>query len=217
MIHTQHTLITRTEEVPTSSHRLSQVLDTSLFIAPPRSSSVSLHPSHNTSDISIGPNDPSLNDLTSSPFHVEPYPSRKTDISDAHLPDSPSQRRLEGVYDRFLMATSGVKRLGKGYQSDNVGPLSNNLGVSCAPKYNNHRAFHSTRRPMPPPVSSADPIRAVCVDELGVMNYDTRPSTAGSGGQTVLKDENNTTVALVRRAIKAIVPGKTTRRLSRMV
>jgi len=213
MILKQHTLITRTEEVPTSSHRLSQVLDTSLFIAPPRSSSVSLQQSHNTSDTSTGPNDRSLNDLTSSPFHVEPYPSRKTDISDAHLPDSPGQRRLEGVYDRFLMATSGVKRLGKGYQSDNVGPISNSL----APKSDNHRAFHSTRRPMPPPVSSADPIRAVSVDELGVMNYDTTPSTAGSGGQTVLKDENNTTVALMRRAIKAIVPGKTTKRLSRMV
>ena len=80
------------------------------------------------------------------------------------------------------MATSGVKRLGKGYQSDNAGPITNSLGISCAPKADNHRAFHSTRRLVLPPVSSADPIRTVFVDELGVVNYDTMPSTAGSGG-----------------------------------
>lgn len=207
-------------ELPASAYRLSQVLDSSLFIAPPLSPRPTLSPhddNFDMQDISIVHESPSFNDLTSSPLHVEPYPQRKPNAN-AEVPDTPSQRRVEGVYDRFLMATSGVKRLGKGYQSNNAGPVSNTLGPqgsNC--KSDNHRAFYSTRRPMPPPVSSEDQRRTVSVDELGIMTY--TPSTSGpAGGHTVLKDESNTTVALVRRAIKAIVPGKTTsRRLSRMV
>jgi serine/threonine-protein kinase GIN4 len=164
-----------------------------------------------TPDVSIIQERLPFNDLTASPLHVEPYPQRKIDTQ---VPDTPSQRRLEGVYDRFLMATSGVKRVGKGYQSDNVAPVSNNVGLGSFPKLDTHRAFHSTRRPMPPPVSSTQ-IR-VSVDELGVMNYTSTPITPGHVGYTGLKDDNNTTVALMRRAIKAIVPGKTSKRMSRI-
>jgi hypothetical protein len=185
------------------------VLDSSLFISTPniRIDDIDMQ------DISIV-QEPSFSELTSSPLHVEPYPARRRSAQDMQVPDTPSQRRVEGVYDRFLMATSGVKRLGKGYQSDNAGPVCSTLGPGVANyKRDNGRIFHSTRRaPMPPPVSSEDQRRTVSVDELGVITYAPAP-----GVSTPLKDESNTTVALVRRAIKAIVPGKTaSRRLSRM-
>jgi serine/threonine-protein kinase GIN4 len=194
-------------EVQAPSPRLSAVLDRSLFIAPP------VHAREDSSVPAISMSEKSFDELTASPFHVEPYPPRKTNAPDAPILDTPSQRRVEGVYDRFLMATSGVKRLGKGYQSDNLGPVGNihTPNVSNYKHNQNHRAFYSTRRAMPPPVSSDDQRRTVSVDELGVVTC-----TAGAGSP-VLKDESNTTVALVRRALKAIVPGKTvSRRLSRM-
>ncbi|TFK40865.1 hypothetical protein BDQ12DRAFT_648195 [Crucibulum laeve] len=200
-----------TLQTPLASPRLSQVLDRSLFIASPLMSCERLDDSQSI----IITRTASFDDLTSSPCHVEPYPARKLNPDAPLPPDTPSQRRLEGVYDRFLMATSGVKRLGKGYQSDNVGPISNSasLGVSNNPKYGSHRAFYTARRPMPPPVSSEDQRRTVSVDELGVMTISSGPSDS-----PMLKDESNNTVALVRRAIKAMVPGKTavSRRLSRM-
>ncbi|KAF5382497.1 hypothetical protein D9615_003045 [Tricholomella constricta] len=203
-------------ELPASALRLSQVLDSSLFIAPLLSSRAPSTPDLDMQDISLVHGSASFHDLTSSPLHVEPYPSRKPSAMSAQLPDTPSQRRIEGVYDRFLMATSGVKRLGKGYQSDNVGPVSSTLPVNTRAEPN--RLFHSTRRPMPPPVSSEDhQRRTVSVDELGVIGDHSPTPTLGGGGHTVLKDDGNTTVALMRRAIKAIVPGKTSsRRLSRI-
>ncbi|KAF8073913.1 hypothetical protein FPV67DRAFT_774267 [Lyophyllum atratum] len=203
-------------ELPASAHRLSQVLDSSLFIAPPMTPRPTSSPREedlDMRDISIVHGSASFNDLTSSPFHVEPYPSRKPSALSMQAPDTPSQRRVEGVYDRFLMATSGVKRLGKGYQSDNVGPVASTLPLG--PKSDNHRVFHSTRRPMPPPVSSEDQRRTVSVDELGVVGR--HSPGPGADGHTVLKEDGNTTVGLMRRAYKAIVPGKTTsRRMSRV-
>lgn len=149
---------------------------------------------------------PSLDDLNSSPCHVEPYPSRMANSLDVPVPDSPSQRRIEGVYDRFLMATSGVKRLGKGYQSDNAGPVYNTNKLK-----RHSRAFYTARKPMPPPVSSEDiQRRTVSVDELGSMTC-----SAGSDETSHAKEENSTTAAIVRRAFKAIVPSS--RRMSRMM
>ncbi|GLB38202.1 putative protein tyrosine kinase [Lyophyllum shimeji] len=203
-------------ELPTSAHRLSQVLDSSLFITPPLSPRAPLNPREedlDMRDVSLVQGSASFNDLTSSPLHVEPYPPRKLGELSMPAPDTPTQRRLEGVYDRFLMATSGVKRLGKGYQSDNTGPVSSATLPTNA-KSESHRMFHSARRPMPPPVSSEDQRRTVSVDELGVIGH---APVASLEGHTVLKDDGKNTVALMRRAIKAIVPGKTTsRRLSRI-
>ena len=201
-------------DVPKSSPRLSEVLDSSLFIAPPVSSrSLDL----DMQDMTIVPEESSFNDLTSSPLHVEPYPPRR---STSQIPDTPHQRRVEGVYDRFLMATSGVKRLGKGYQSDNIGPVSNTVGPGVRnAKRDSHRAFYSARRPLPPPVSSDDQRLTVSVDELGVMTSTPVPGNHAAlrHPEIVLKDDGNSTVKLVRRAIKAIVPVKPiSRRLSRM-
>ncbi|KAI0291220.1 hypothetical protein B0F90DRAFT_389811 [Multifurca ochricompacta] len=154
------------------------------------------------------------NSLTDSPFLVQPYPARKQALASSAI-DSPTQRQLEGVYDRFLMATSGVKRVGKGYQSCTVKPVSINVPPPPLPK-NSGRFFHSTRRPMPPPVSSEDRFMTMMtasnvVDELGVMTQ----SAAGSGG-VVHVDSDSTgredragTAKTVSRALKALVTGKT--------
>lgn len=169
-------------------------------------------------DVSIIRPDKPLNDLTSSPFHVEPYPVRKLTFQ---IPDTPYQRRVEGVYDRFLMATSGVKRLGKGYQSDNIGPATNIVGHATAGagghngKRDSRRVFYSAKRPMPPPVSSEDVQKgAMSVDELGITTaapVDERLASSTSA----MKDEVNAGSLMQR--IKAMVPGKpASRRLSRL-
>ncbi|KAJ3777497.1 CAMK/CAMKL/MARK protein kinase [Lentinula raphanica] len=190
--------------------RLSALVDREVFIAPPVRSSENLGLSVSSSPSSQS-NDKSCDELTSSPLRVEPYAPRPTTHP---IPDTPTQKRVEGVYDRFLMATSGVKRLGKGYQSDNIGPVHHTVSHTN-PIKQNHRAFYSVRKPlqMPPAVASDDQPQALTVDELGIIGYST---AEGSTGVTVLKDESNATVALVRRAFKAIVPGKTNRRLSRI-
>ncbi|KAJ4482290.1 hypothetical protein J3R30DRAFT_3656374 [Lentinula aciculospora] len=189
------------------------MVDREVFIAPPVRSSDNLVWSASASPSSQF-NDKSSDELTSSPLRVEPYAPRPV-LSSQPIPDTPTQKRVEGVYDRFLMATSGVKRLGKGYQSDNVGAVHNTISHLNHTKQS-HRAFYSVRKPlqMPPPVASDDQMQAMTVDELGIIGYS---AAEGSTGVTVLKDESNGTVALVRRAFKAIVPGKTVnRRLSRL-
>ncbi|KAG6853053.1 hypothetical protein C0991_007197 [Blastosporella zonata] len=208
--------------VPPSAHRLSEVLDSSLFIAPPLSPRPASNPREedlelDMRDISIVQGSTSFNDLNSSPLHVEPYPARRASMQ--ILPDTPTQRRVEGVYDRFLMATSGVKRLGKGYQSDNVGYVSSggSLAIPAHRPRPEKKVFHSTRRPMPAAVSSDDlQRRAASVDELGIISRGPVSSDA-MARHTALKDDTKTTVALVKRAIKAFVPNKSTsKRLSRI-
>ncbi|KAJ7600903.1 hypothetical protein C8J56DRAFT_911575 [Mycena floridula] len=181
-------------EVPvTPSPRLSAVVDREMFVTP------------KPTVVGISK---SFDELTASPHIVEPYPTRDPCLP---IPDTPNRHRLEGVYDRFLMATSGVKRVGKGYQSNNYGPVQNTIQTTSATTYKS--GFHSVRKAMPPPVSSDDQRRTLSVDELGVMNYNSTPTH----GSTILKDESNTTVAMMRRALKAMVPGKTvSRRVSRL-
>lgn len=194
-------------EPPPPTPRLSDVVDRSLFIAAP------LRSRDNLLDCTIEySRSPSLDDLTSSPCHVEPYPQRPRASYDVPIPDTPSRHRIEGVYDRFLMATSGVKRLGKGYQSDNIAPAIGPTG-SATLQYGKGRSFYSTRRPMPPPVSSADQFRAAAsVDELGNMSYAASPPHAD-----LKQHEGHGTASLVRKAIKLMVPkSNASRRLSRI-
>ncbi|KAH0586424.1 hypothetical protein H2248_007659 [Termitomyces sp. 'cryptogamus'] len=208
--------------VPPSAHRLSDVLDSRLFIAPPLSPQPPSSPREedqevNMRDISLVKGSKSFNDLEASPLHVEPYPTRRASMQ-IPLPDSPTQRRIEGVYDRLLMATSGVKRLGKGYQSDNTCPVPSSSGIPSAYRPRpEKKLLQSTRKPMPPAVSSDDTsiqLGPILVDELGVITRGPA-STDALGGHTILKDDGKTTAALVRRAFKAMVPSKTSRTLSR--
>jgi len=221
---------------PPPTPRLSEVLDRNLFIAPLLTSR------DNLLDSSIEHvREPSMDDLNASPCHVEPYPPRPRASQDAPIPDTPSRHRIEGVYDRFLMATSGVKRLGKGYQSDNLAPVgggcgigntstNTSLGSSAFGGQHQHQqqqslktwAFYSTKRPMPPPVSSDDLVRdddeqrrAVSVDELGWRAYSgVGVGSPGANG----REEGNTVAFKMRKAMKLMVPKSTamSRRLSRM-
>ncbi|KAF5369402.1 hypothetical protein D9758_002490 [Tetrapyrgos nigripes] len=202
----------RKEMSPATSPRLSAVVDRDLFVAPPKGSiRMDLSDDSRTSSPAIASK--SLDELTSSPLRVDPYPPRNASGANPPVPDTPTQRRVENVYDRFLMATSGVKRVGKGYQSENVVPIHNTISHSNFSNIKqNHRAFYSVRKPMPPPVSSEDHQRqSVSVDELGMMTYH-GAGTVSPGN----KDEGKATITLVRRAFKAMVPGKTMNRRSRM-
>jgi len=184
------------------NQRLSEMFDRSIFIATPLRPCENLESPHASAD-----------DLCSSPYHVEPYPERKITSFDG-LPDTPQQRKLEGVYDRFLMATSGVKRVGKGYQSDFVPPrhYSSNLGLGAMKKRHSRMFFGAPKTPMLPPISSEDVVqrRGVSVDEMGVISYG-----RVSAGPDDVESTGPLTVSFVRKAIKAMVPS--TKRPSRMV
>ncbi|CAA7265469.1 unnamed protein product [Cyclocybe aegerita] len=189
-----------------SEKRLSQVIDRNLFIAPPLGSRDDLLDSQE-----LEMPERSLDDsLQASPYHVEPYPQRVGRSLDVPVLDTPSRIRVEGVYDRFLMATSGVKRLGKGYQSEYARPAtsaSTGLGMSQG----KGRPFYSTRRPMPPPVSSEDLARRTAsVDELGNMTFERNVGEL-QPVQQQLKE------GLMKKAMKLMVPSKSTsKRLSRI-
>jgi hypothetical protein len=204
------------ETVVAPTPRLSAVLDRNLFIAPPitpwsgnvdGAGTQTPHPIRRRSILFDD------GDLTASPFYVEPYPPRKS--GEQMVINSPDLRRVEGVYDRFLMSTTGVKRVGKGYQSDNLQSVHTaSSTLDCKPTNNNPRnfkMFNPARRTIPQPVSSDDMWSNPSVDELGVVACSASTSRSS-------KEDSKNTATLVLRAFKAIVPGRTvSRRLSRTI
>ncbi|THV03038.1 kinase-like protein [Dendrothele bispora CBS 962.96] len=203
------------ESSSSPSPRLSALVDRELFVAPPKGS-MNIDLSDDSPSTTPVVESQSLDELTSSPLRVEPYPPRNTSAPSSQIPDTPTQRRVENVYDRFLMATSGVKRVGKGYQSDNVGPIHNTIGhANHVNTKQVHRAFYSVRKPMPPPVSSEQlqtQVESVAVDEMGMVTYHGAGTISSNE-----KEEGKTTITLVRRAFKAFVPGRTiNKRVSRL-
>lgn len=164
------------------------------------------------------------NDLTAEPHIVEPYPARPPSKASLALDSTPGKKHLEGVYDRyvwplhprdamvitdlisFLMSTTGVKRVGRGYQSETVG-LFPHPQTQPSKTIKNKRSFLlSSRKPihMPPPVSSDDMRHATSFDEFGIKV----PSSASTSTSKSDKSEDstgpNSTVSIVRRALKAI-------------
>ncbi|TFK52188.1 hypothetical protein OE88DRAFT_1657290 [Heliocybe sulcata] len=192
--------------VPSPRLPLSSLLDSSLFIASP------IRPSfENTAVPTVTLNSPACeepDDLAAEPFLVEPYASRQRPLNAETTMDSPTRRHVEGVYDRFLMATSGVKRAGRGYQSNCQRPLGDIVTrQSPAPK-RDRSFFPTSRRPLPPPVSSDDLRRAASIDELGLVAR-TAP---------VLSDEERKHSVRLMGALKAMLTGKqTSRRSSRLL
>ena len=90
------------------------------------------------------------------------------------------------------MATSGVKRVGRGYQSDNTAILQN---MPSAKMYKKPaKLFNTGRRPMPPPVSSED-VNTTLMDEHGHLSI---PRPNG-------EEEVGSTLNAVRKAFKTIV------------
>ena len=99
---------------PAPTPRLSQVVDRNFIIAPVLTSRDDLL----NCDSMEYERSRSFDELTSSPLQVEPYPQRPRQSEDVNVLDTPSRHRIEGVYDRFLMATSGVKRPADAIHSD---------------------------------------------------------------------------------------------------
>ena len=101
------------------------------------------------------------------------------------------------------MSTTGVKRVGKGYQSDNKGPQANKTQPKVSTFKRGPVFFASTRKHMPPPVSSEDLHRRASaddvVDEFGVV-------TCGQGSAPLQEPSNP--VGTVRRAFKTLMTGK---------
>lgn len=194
-------VVSKPQPVP----RLSTLVDPSIFI----SDSSGLRSPGCTS---FGEK-PKVDELTASPQHVEPYPPRPPSKTSTTI-DTPAKRHLEGVYDRyvpsihlhnslltpisrFLMSTTGVKRVGRGYQSETSGPISH-IPQPKASVRRNPNFFLSTRKPMPPPVSSDDLRRSSSFDEFGV-------GPGPLGGAAPSKDEEGGhSVGIVRRALKAM-------------
>jgi len=102
-----------------------------------------------------------------------------------------------------------VKKVGLGYQSDRKGNTTMIEPHAPASK-RGHTFFHSTRRVMPPPVSSEDWKKAASVDELGMM---TTPAKLEHGNESPKDDRSGTSV--VRRAFKMMTGKTVPRRLSR--
>ncbi|EMD40193.1 hypothetical protein CERSUDRAFT_81481 [Gelatoporia subvermispora B] len=173
--------------LPPRAKRLSEVVDRNLFIAPPRRV----------------PSEASLVqqpiDRSPSIVHVEPYSQRPQTKLHPTM-DTPARKHVEVVYDRFLMSTTGVKRVGKGYQSDNAGPVANIPAQNRTAMHKRSQRLFTARRQMPPPVSSEDIMHASSVDEFGVVVDSAKPRTS--------EDQGKNTVAVVRKAFKAIVTAK---------
>lgn len=134
-----------------------------------------------------------------SPEPMTPPPART--ITGSRSLDSPNtRRRIADDYDRFLSATTGIKKVGLGYQSDIRGPIINVLNTdpyaSSAPSKRT-TFFHSTRRVMPPAVSSEDWRKTISADELARLV----PSTP----EPIPKEEKaGGTASAVKRAFMAI-------------
>ena len=149
----------------------------------------------------MSPQIPGRDSLTDSPFVVQPYPNRKQLVRSPAM-DSPTQRHVEAVYDRFLIATSGVKRVGKGYQLCHVKPVSTGTPSSSRSP---GKFFNSSRRPIPPPVSSEDRrFAGFGVDELGRIHPGSIDAETSG-----LREDRAGAARVVSRAFKALVTGKT--------
>ena len=95
------------------------------------------------------------------------------------------------------MSTTGVKRVGQGYQSDAASAIPNARPKTATTAKRN---FLTSRRAMPPPVSSEDLRKSAMVDEFGTM------SSVSVGASSNHKEDGsaNGAVGIVKRAIKAI-------------
>jgi serine/threonine-protein kinase GIN4 len=140
-------------------------------------------------------------DLTSSPFIVEAYPIRH--IEPSSILDTPSRLRTQSECDRLLLASTGVQRVGQGYQFVQ-GPTK-----SATETRRTSRLFASNRRSqMPPPVSSKDMPHATPVDEVGVILRN-----AAHNLSAVDHDEQSG----IWNTFKSVVTGRTsTRRVTRI-
>ena len=187
-----------TVAAPTPPIRLSALVNRNVFIAP------------RSPKPGIVDSEEPVRDMTRlSPEPLSPPPART--ITGSRSLDSPNtKRRVADDYDRLLSGTTGIKKVGLGYQSDIRGPIANILNTdpyaSSAPAKRS-TFFHSTRRVMPPPVSSEDWRKTVSVDELARL----APSTPEP---TSKEEKVGGTVSAVKRAFMAITGKRLSQRLT---
>jgi hypothetical protein len=178
-------LIASTEPTERRKPQLSILLN-----RPPVKSPLDIHTPILTTDSSLGPDD-----LTSSPVIVEPYPAETYEECPPGL-DHSTRRRVEGIYDRLLAATFGVKRIGRGYQFDNA--VSAVRSADHSPTQI-PRLFNAARR-------RAMPLRTSHVDKTSAPASDTNFQ------HSVHKNMHTNKTAFVRRAIGTIMWKRALRR-----
>lgn len=76
---------------PAPKLRLSEIVDKNVFVA---------KSSTNVGITETPERKRKLDDLTASPFHVDPYPPRPQSQNLGPLLDTPARKHVEGVYDR---------------------------------------------------------------------------------------------------------------------
>ena len=200
-------LMTFSGKVIRPSLDLAAVLDRSIFIAK-CSSTPALHELPSIRSISSIPMITTEEIEPSTPARpqdgkTESLPKRHGSLSPPSAAASPTRpEQVENVYDRFLMATSGVTRVGKGYQSANT--INGHIVQAAQARKRQTGLFHSTRRHMPPPVCSDD-LMDISVDEVGLLR--SLPS-----GRTNTKPDGHSTVRIMKNALKAIVTVRPTSR-----
>jgi hypothetical protein len=179
---------------PRSPTRLSAVLDPNAFFAPKRPED----------DMEPSTAEGSYSGLTS------PDCERISPVSQAGSGRDPA---VESAYDRLVMASAGVRRVGRGYQSHIA-----TSGIADAPapastlKRNpnrNSNPFLSARRGAGPPPEA--PRKSISVDELGALSSASVQTSTASR-----REDGSNTIKLMRRALKALTGGgSVSRRLSR--
>lgn len=187
-------------EPPVTTPRLSAVIDPSVFIARPISSSTLIDDSSSTVAQNAREKS-SFEDFTTRSWHRS---SRTTNVSDASM-----QRKIENVYDRFLFATSGIKRnAGKAKQKKEV-PCPENRKTLAPPVFliGNHRSA------IPVPSSTATSASA-STSALTVPNENIQRRVASAGELRSKRAKASTqkvdnTITFVKRALQAFVPNKT--------
>lgn len=173
-----------TVAAPAPPVRLSALVHPSVFIAPRSPDPETIEePAKDTTRLSPEP----------------PSPPTARTITGSRSLDSPNtKRRVAEDYERLLSVTTGVKKVGLGYQSDIRGATANVLTSTPSKRT---ALFHSTRKAIPPSVSSKDWRRTVSVDELA------RP--VPSTPEPISKEERVVgTASAMKRAFMAIT-GKT--------
>ncbi|KAI5123455.1 hypothetical protein M0805_008826 [Coniferiporia weirii] len=182
---------------------LSEVLDRSIFIArtgstppldnasvAPGKSSVIRQQVQDRVSSTLGPSKP-------------PPSSALRESSSSPVLGTPQRRHIEGVYDRFLMAATGVKRVGRGYQSDMSAPAQQNPPTSVQKK--NSKLFGRSARAVTPLIPGDDLGKSGTSDDFGFMSVSYSASAS-------FRDDANKSVSAVRKAFKAIVTGKSVAR-----
>ncbi|KAG8930857.1 hypothetical protein FRC02_003598 [Tulasnella sp. 418] len=141
----------------------------------------------------------------------------RSDLSGPQLINPANSKEVEGVYDRFLMATSSVVRLGRGYQSDysirkTAAHQTRPNEKSPTPSKDDLKSKKKSlfRGPssgaLRPKTNVAKPTATKSHDDLGIRKLGIKkPGMAKSGTENVPVPEGTTVKGRVKKAFQAIL------------